>query len=54
MGKGSRRRKSLIGREEEELRYALAFGDITAEEFENRMDNLRRKGLITRDGKIVK
>jgi len=54
MGKGSRRRKSLIGREEEELRYTLAFGDITAKEFESRMDNLRRKGLIIRDGKVMK
>jgi len=40
-GKGSVRRLSRIGREEEDLRYALALGVITKEQYETRYEELR-------------
>lgn len=40
MSKGSKRRPRQISREEEELRYGLAFGKITREEFDKEMEKL--------------
>lgn len=54
MGKGSRRRPSSIGREEEALRWQLAFGKITFKQFERRYKELKKQGKIQRDGKVVK
>ena len=42
-GKGSIRRKCLISRDEESLRYDLAFGKITFEEWVIGMQKLRRQ-----------
>lgn len=42
MGKGSQRRKCLISREEESLRYDLALGKITFEEWVIGMQKLKR------------
>ena len=42
-GKGSQRRKCLISREEESLRYDLAFGKITFEEWVTGMDDIDAK-----------
>lgn len=43
MGKGSGRRPTLISREEEELRWALAYGGITRQEFDRKMKSINRK-----------
>ena len=40
VGKGSKRRKCLISREEESLRYDLAFGKITFEQWVTGMDDI--------------
>ena len=40
MSKGSNRRPRLIGPKEEELRWNLAYGKITREEFENQNKKL--------------
>jgi len=54
MSKGSKRRPSGITRQEEDLRYALAFGKITFKQFEQKYKELKKRGLIKRDGKTVK
>ena len=41
-GKGSKRRKCLISREEETLRYDLALGKMTYEEWVIGMQELKR------------
>lgn len=43
MSKGSARRPRLISRQEEDIRYALAFGRITFKEFEKKMKRLHNK-----------
>ncbi len=49
-GKGSKRRKCLISREEEALRYDLAFGKITFKEWFTGMQELKR----IRDDRVFK
>ena len=39
-GKGSTRRPTLISREEEDLRWKLAYGEIKREEFDKKMEQL--------------
>ena len=53
-GKGDDRRPSQIGREEEELRYALAEGKITRERFLREYDKLLLAGRIIRSGRVVR
>jgi len=45
-GKGSARRPCLIGQHEEALRYKLAGGYITFDEYEKRMKKLRKEGKL--------
>jgi len=48
MGKGSERRPTAISREEEDLKWKLAYGKITFDEFEKRYKQLARQGKIKR------
>ena len=43
MSKGSIRRPTLIKPEEEELRWAFAFGEITEDEFNQKMEALKNE-----------
>lgn len=52
--KGSWRRPRSTTRQEEELRDDLYRGRITERTFTVRFNKLRRKGLIKRDGVVVK
>jgi len=54
MGKGSTRRPSSITREEENLRWKLAFGHITFEQFERKYKELLKAGKIKRNGRVIK
>ncbi|MHC4867544.1 MAG: hypothetical protein ACYTEX_26025 [Planctomycetota bacterium] len=54
MGKGSGRRPVLIGREEHDLRKALAHGGISRCKFDKEMTILYEKGKVTRSGRILK
>ena len=47
-GKGSGRRPSAIGREEETLRWKLAQKQITFDEFERQYRELKKQGKIFR------
>ena len=42
-GKGCLPRRSVISKEEKELRYALAYGEITIEEFNRRFKNDKKR-----------
>ena len=53
MGKGSARRPSSTTREEEQLRWKLAEGRITFDEFERRYKELLRAGKIKRNGRVI-
>ncbi len=53
MGKGSNRRPCSIGKEEKAIRDALAWGKISFAEFEEKYNQLKREGKITRDGRVV-
>ncbi len=53
-GKGDAQRPSQIGKEEENLRWALAEGRITFKEFEKRYNKLIRDGKIMRSGKPLR
>lgn len=53
MGKGSTRRPRSVGPEEERLRYALAFGRITFEQFERKYKCLLSEGKIIRGGRVI-
>jgi len=47
MSKGSKRRPTLISREENDLRWALLMGEVTTEEFDKRLKELKdRKELV--------
>lgn len=46
MGKGDTRRPTQISRQEERIRWKLAYGKITFREFELRMKELKKQGLI--------
>jgi len=48
MSKGSWRRPRRISREEETLRWKLAFGRITFVEFEREYKKLKKQGKIIR------
>lgn len=52
-GKGDTPRRPQIGREEKDLRDALAFGLITKEMFEAEYARLLAEGKITRGGRVV-
>lgn len=54
MGKGSWPRPNQTTWEERDLRYKYATGQITLADFQCRYDNLKRKGLIRRGGRVVK
>ncbi len=45
MSKGSGRRKCLISREEEVIRYQLATGKITFKQFEMKYKKLKKKEI---------
>ena len=53
MGKTSKRRPCCTGREEQNLRDLYAFGKIKFVEYERRYKELKRQGLIKRDGRVV-
>lgn len=48
MSKGSRPRPMGVSYDEYRLRYDLAFGRITKEQFDVGMEKLRRKGKLKR------
>jgi len=48
MSKGSNRRPSQISREEELIRWKLAFGEITFDEYEVRYRQLKSQNKIYR------
>jgi hypothetical protein len=54
MGKGDKRRPSQITREEQDLRWKLYCGTISSAEFNRQYSKLKKDGLITRSGKVVK
>jgi hypothetical protein len=54
VGKGDKRRPCQTGREEQDLRWALALGVITAEMFSAKYEELERKHKIIRSGKVIK
>jgi hypothetical protein len=47
-GKGDAPRPCCTGREENEVRKALAYGEITRKEFDARMAELEAAGLVYR------
>ena len=53
MGKGDARRKCSISRQEEELRWRLAYGKITFDEYAAKRKKLLAEGKITMNGKVV-
>ncbi|GAG87676.1 unnamed protein product [marine sediment metagenome] len=54
MGKGSWKRPRSISREEEDLRWAYAQGNMTYAYFRRRYADLKRAGLIRRSGRVLK
>ena len=48
MGKEDTRRPRLISKEEEAIRYALAYGRITFAEYEKRYLKLKKQGKVWR------
>lgn len=54
MGKGSKKRPCFTGREEEDLRFALAYGDIDMHHFQIEYEKLLRAGMITREGRKLR
>ena len=54
MGKGSRIRPLCTGREENELRKALANGDIDQATYDFVMKELAAAGKITRNGRVIR
>ncbi len=53
MGKGDAKRKCSISRHEEELRWRLAYGKITFDEYVVMRKKLLAEGKITMNGKVV-
>ena len=47
-GKGSQRRPTCVSPQEERIRWKLAYGVITFKEFEARMRELKKQGLVRR------
>lgn len=54
MGKGSRPRPRSITREEEDLRWAYATGEINHTEFVTCYAKLKQDGLLRRSGRVLK
>jgi len=52
--KGSWPRKDQTTREERNLRRLYVVTDMTLEEFEMEFNKLKKRGLITRSGKVVR
>jgi len=48
MSKGSNRRPSQVSKEEELLRWKLAFGEIALDEFEIQYKQLKSQGKVYR------
>lgn len=48
MGKGDKQRPSQVSHEEELLRWKLAFGKITFDEFKRQYQQLKSRGKIYR------
>lgn len=53
-GKTDDARPCQTGREEYDLRHALAFGFITKEQFDTRYAELMAAGRITRSGRVLR
>jgi len=53
MSKGDARRPKQISPEEENIRWLLAEGRITFDEFERRFNQLLQHGKIMRSGQIL-
>lgn len=53
VGKGDRRRPRRTGKSENELRKALAYGDITREEYDRQFQEMLDRNEITRDGRTI-
>ena len=53
-GKGDDRRPCQTSREEEELRYSLARGEISRKEYDRKYKELLKEGKITRSGKVIR
>jgi uncharacterized membrane protein len=54
MSKGDKRRPRSISREEEELRWEYAKGELTRAEFRVCLEGLKQQGKITRDGRVLR
>jgi uncharacterized membrane protein len=54
MSKGSKRRPCQTTREEQNLRDLYAHGDITFAQYEAKYRTLMKRGLIRRNGRILK
>jgi len=54
MGKGSRQRPSSITSAERDLRWELLEGKITVAVFNRRYKKLKERGLIQRNGRVMK
>ena len=52
MSKGSKRRPCQISRVEEDLRYALAFGNITQREFNIGMKAVKMGSVTSKDAEV--
>ena len=48
MGKGSKKRPCCISKEELELRWAYAYGEMTLEEFNRRLEEIKKQGKYFR------
>lgn len=53
MGKGDKRRPDQTTREERNLRYKYAHGDMTFKQYEQAYRKLMKQGLIKRNGKVI-
>lgn len=52
-GKGDKPRPRQTSREEYDLRWALATGHLTFEQFSQKYHDLKKQGKIIRGGKVV-
>lgn len=48
MGKGDTRRPTTISQAEERIRWKLAYGQMTFKQFEKRVKELKKRGLVKR------
>lgn len=54
MGKGSKPRPRSVTREEEDLRWRFAKGQISLAAFGREYAELKRRGLVQRSGRIIR